>query len=60
MVSGRGELHLAVLMETMRREGFELQVSQPEVIYHYALSRKGDVPSASRDREVELMAYSFA
>src|SRR3989344_916479 len=36
LVSGRGELHLAVLIETMRREGFELQVSQPEVIYHYA------------------------
>ncbi len=31
-VSGRGELHLSVLMETMRREGYELQVSQPEVI----------------------------
>lgn len=31
-VSGRGELHLAVLIETMRREGYELQVSQPEVI----------------------------
>jgi len=34
LVSGRGELHLAVLIETMRREGYELQVSQPEVIYH--------------------------
>jgi GTP-binding protein len=33
-VSGRGELHLAVLIETMRREGYELQVSQPEVIFH--------------------------
>ena len=33
-VSGRGELHLAVLIETMRREGYELQVSQPEVIVH--------------------------
>ncbi len=32
LVSGRGELHLAILIETMRREGFELQVSQPEVI----------------------------
>ena len=31
-VSGRGELHLAVLIEQMRREGFELQVSRPEVI----------------------------
>jgi GTP-binding protein len=31
-VSGRGEMHLSVLVETMRREGFELQVSQPQVI----------------------------
>ncbi|HEY7984187.1 MAG TPA: translational GTPase TypA [Ktedonobacterales bacterium] len=34
VVSGRGELHLAVLIETMRREGYELQVSRPEVITH--------------------------
>ncbi len=34
MVSGRGELHLGVLIETMRREGFEMQVSQPQVIFH--------------------------
>jgi len=34
-VSGRGELHLSVLIETMRREGFELCVSRPEVIIHY-------------------------
>lgn len=33
-VSGRGELHLAVLIENMRREGFELAVSRPEVIFH--------------------------
>ncbi len=32
-VSGRGELHLSVLIETMRREGYELSVSRPEVIY---------------------------
>jgi GTP-binding protein len=32
LVAGRGELHLAVLIETMRREGYELQVSQPKVI----------------------------
>jgi GTP-binding protein len=31
-VYGRGEMHIAVLIETMRREGFELQISQPEVI----------------------------
>lgn len=33
LVSGRGELHLSVLIETMRREGFELAVSRPQVIY---------------------------
>ena len=32
MVSGRGELHLAILIETMRREGYEFQVSKPEAI----------------------------
>jgi GTP-binding protein len=32
-VSGRGELHLSILIETMRREGFEFQVGKPEVIY---------------------------
>ena len=34
VVSGRGELHLSVLIETMRREGFELQVGAPQVIFH--------------------------
>jgi len=34
LVAGRGELHLGVLIEQMRREGYELQVSQPEVILH--------------------------
>lgn len=34
IVSGRGELHLAILIEKMRREGFELQVSRPQVILH--------------------------
>ncbi|RDV38925.1 translational GTPase TypA [Bradymonadaceae bacterium TMQ3] len=33
IVSGRGELHLSILIEQMRREGFEMQVSQPRVIY---------------------------
>lgn len=37
IVSGRGELHLSVLIETMRREGYEFQVSRPEVI-----TREGD------------------
>ncbi|HEX7588630.1 MAG TPA: translational GTPase TypA, partial [Anaerolineae bacterium] len=33
IVSGRGELHLVILIETMRREGYEFQVSKPEVIF---------------------------
>ena len=33
LVSGRGELHLSILIETMRREGYEMQVSQPKVIH---------------------------
>jgi GTP-binding protein len=36
LVSGRGELHLGILIETMRREGYEFQASRPEVIYHKA------------------------
>jgi len=34
-ISGRGELHLGILIETMRREGYEFQVSAPEVIYKH-------------------------
>jgi GTP-binding protein len=34
-VSGRGELHLTILLETMRREGFELAVSKPRVVFQY-------------------------
>ncbi len=33
LVSGRGELHLSVLIETLRREGFEMEISRPEVIF---------------------------
>ena len=33
-VSGRGEMHLSILIENMRREGYEFQVSQPRVLYH--------------------------
>lgn len=39
-VSGRGELHLSILIETMRREGFELQVSKPEVIFRWESGHK--------------------
>ena len=34
LVFGRGEMHVAVLLENMRRQGYELQVSQPQVIFH--------------------------
>lgn len=44
VVSGRGELHLSVLIETMRREGFELEVSRPEVIYHADANGKKTEP----------------
>ena len=40
VVSGRGVLHLSVLIETMRREGYELQVGQPQVIYKEIDSQK--------------------
>ena len=39
-VSGRGELHLSILIETMRRQGYEFQVSSPEVIYTYENGQK--------------------
>ena len=39
-VSGRGELHLSILIETMRRQGYEFQVSPPEVIYKYENGKK--------------------
>ena len=39
-VSGRGELHLSVLIENMRREGYEFQVSKPEVLYKYEDGKK--------------------
>lgn len=61
LVSGRGELHLAVLIETMRREGFELQVSQPQVIFHEEEGKKMepyeqvtiDVPSEYQGTVIE-------
>lgn len=39
-VSGRGELHLSILIENMRREGYEFQVSKPEVLFKEVNSRK--------------------
>jgi GTP-binding protein len=44
IVSGRGELHLAILIETMRREGYEFQVSRPEVILRRGKDGKMEEP----------------
>ncbi len=62
-VSGRGMLHLSVLMETMRREGFELAVGKPKVIYRELDGKKTepieqcviDVPSEHVGAVMELM-----
>ncbi len=62
-VSGRGVLHLAVLIETMRREGYELSVGKPEVIVREINGRKSepyellevDVPSADLGAVMELV-----
>ena len=73
-VSGRGELHLSVLIETMRREGFEIAVSRPEVIIHeedgvklepweqltvdFAEDYQGAVMTRLAERKGELRAMS--
>ena len=50
VVSGRGELHLAIIIEKMRREGYELQVSRPEVIMKEAAPDGGEPrPLSGRD-----------
>ncbi|HNB52501.1 MAG TPA: hypothetical protein PK530_11180 [Anaerolineales bacterium] len=51
LVSGRGELHLAILIETMRREGYEFQVSRPEVIFH--TSEDGEVLEPFEEVHIE-------
>jgi GTP-binding protein len=43
-VSGRGELHLAILLETMRREGYEMEVGKPEVIFHETADGEREEP----------------
>ena len=62
LVYGRGILHLSVLIETMRREGYELQVGQPQVIYKTIDGAKHepietlvvDVPESSAGKVIEL------
>src|SRR5699024_5271548 len=63
LVYGRGILHLSVLIETMRREGYELQVGQPQVIFKEIDGVKCepiehlvvDVPEASAGKVIELV-----
>ncbi len=63
-VYGRGELHVAILLENMRREGFELQVSQPQVIIKEADGHKLepfeevtiDIPAAMQGTVMEKMS----
>lgn len=45
LVSGRGELHLSILIETLRREGFELEISKPEVIIKTVKPGDSDYPN---------------
>ena len=63
-VYGRGVLHLSVLIETMRREGYELQVGQPQVIYKEIDGKKCEpveqlsinLPEASSGKVIEIVA----
>ena len=54
LVSGRGELHLAILIETMRREGYEFQVSRPEVILQ--TSPSGEILEPFEEVRIEVHA----
>ena len=63
IVSGRGVLHLSVLIETMRREGYELQVGQPQVIYKEIDGEKCEpieeltinVPEESASKRIDMV-----
>ena len=63
IVSGRGVLHLSVLIETMRREGYELQVGQPQVIYKEINGQKCEpieeltinVPTAFSSKMIDMV-----
>ncbi len=63
LVFGRGVLHLSVLIETMRREGYELQVGQPQVLYREINGQRNepiellvvDVPESSAGKVIELV-----
>ena len=55
LVSGRGVLHLSVLIETMRREGYELQVGQPQVIFKYGRMENGELKIENYDNNSQLI-----
>lgn len=67
-VSGRGELHLSILIENMRREGYELQVSKPEVILKNVEGEKCepielllcDIPESAMGKVMELLGQRKA
>ncbi|WP_206810654.1 translational GTPase TypA [Paradesulfitobacterium ferrireducens] len=67
-VSGRGELHLSILIENMRREGYELQVSKPEVIFKSIEGEKCepielllcDIPESAMGKVMELLGQRKA
>ena len=67
-VSGRGELHLSILVEKMRREGFELEVSKPQVIFKEENGKKLEpmelasieVPSEHAGAVIEMMGKRLA
>lgn len=54
LVYGRGEMHIAVLLENMRREGYELQVSQPQVIFHEEKNEAGEILKKEPFEEVVI------
>ncbi len=68
MVRGRGELHIAILLENMRREGYEMQVSQPQVIMKEVDGKKHepfeeiivDVPEEAQGSVIEKLSHRCA
>jgi len=60
VVSGRGLLHLGILLENMRREGYELCVGKPEVIYHYENGKRQEpIERLSLDVPVERIGAAM-
>ena len=68
IVSGRGVLHLSILIENMRREGFEMSVSQPQVIFKIIENIKSEpveilhvnVPEEYSGKIIELVEHVVA